>query len=440
MADRRSFLRAAMVGGGAALLSGGLAAGHASRVAAGAPSDAMTFFDEPNLNQQFQFALGEAGYGVAELGELLTVVNTVRQKGESYQSYYDAFTAMAAMVSRQGDASAAKGDTVSARWSYLRAAQYLAQALFFVLGTNDPTRAHEAATYAAMQDKWNTATTLFTPPFERVAIPYENTTLPGYLLKPDASNEPRPIVILNNGSDAQNVDLFAFGGAAAIERGYNALIFEGPGQGSMLFERNIPFRPDWEAVVTPVVDFLIARPDVDPARIAIVGWSFAGELVPRAAAFEHRLAAVAVDPGVVDAFKVWTIPQELIDLVNEGKREEANGAWDEALPHLPPELRFTIAKRSEIYGEHLTFYDLVKAAQQYNCTDVVHQITAPTLVMQPELEQFFPGQPQQLYDLLTAPKTLVTFTVAEGAQFHCEPMAPQRRNQVLFDWLAETLA
>ena len=92
--------------------------------------------------------------------------------------------------------------------------------------------------------------------------------------------------------------MYAFGGAAALERGYHALIFEGPGQGSMLFERQIPFRPDWENVITPVVDYLRSRPDVDPARIALTGWSLGGELAIRAAAFEHRLAAVVADPGI----------------------------------------------------------------------------------------------------------------------------------------------
>ena len=85
------------------------------------------------------------------------------------------------------------------------------------------------------------------------------------------------------------------------------------------------------------------------------------------------------------------------------------------------------------------FYDLVKTLQRYTCRDVAGQITTPTLVMAPELEQFWPGQSQELYGLLTAPKTLARFTVAQGAQFHDEPMAPQHRNAVLFDWMSETL-
>jgi hypothetical protein len=96
---------------------------------------------------------------------------------------------------------------------------------------------------------------LFSPRFERLSIPYGGPVpLRAYLLTPDDRSRRRPTVILNNGSDAQNIDLYAFGGAAALARGYNALIFEGPGQGSLLFEHNVPIIPDWQNVVTRVVD------------------------------------------------------------------------------------------------------------------------------------------------------------------------------------------
>ena len=102
-------------------------------------------------------------------------------------------------------------------------------------------------------------------------------------------------MILNNGNDAQNVDRYAWGGAAAIERGWNALIFEGPGQGSVWFERGIPFRPDWEHVITPVVDYLRARPEVDPERIAAIGWSQGGELIARLDAGPQHPAVPAAE-------------------------------------------------------------------------------------------------------------------------------------------------
>ena len=61
-------------------------------------------------------------------------------------------------------------------------------------------------------------------------------------------------------------------------------------------------RPDWENVVTPVLDYALSRPDVDPARVALIGLSLGAHLAPRAASAEHRLAACIADCGSYDLF------------------------------------------------------------------------------------------------------------------------------------------
>lgn len=76
-----------------------------------------------------------------------------------------------------------------------------------------------------------------------------------------------------------------------VERGYHVLTFDGPGQPAALHLDGLVFRPDWENVVSPVLDWLLARPEVDPARVSLLGVSMDGLLAPHAAAFEHRLAA-----------------------------------------------------------------------------------------------------------------------------------------------------
>jgi len=76
---------------------------------------------------------------------------------------------------------------------------------------------------------------------------------------------------VGGGSDGPVTGLWPGLGAPALARGYNALVFDGPGQQSMLFERHVPFRPDWEHVITPVVDILEKRPEVDAGRVALAG-------------------------------------------------------------------------------------------------------------------------------------------------------------------------
>src|SRR5439155_8519888 len=75
-----------------------------------------------------------------------------------------------------------------------------------------------------------------------------------------------------------------------------------------------------------------------------------------------------------------------------GSCQERTYAWIPAWSTTPgsPQTRFTIAKRSEIFGRR-DFFDLIKDMQQFNCSDVVGRIRAPTLVMETELEQFYPN-------------------------------------------------
>jgi hypothetical protein len=68
-------------------------------------------------------------------------------------------------------------------------------------------------------------------------------------------------------------------------------------------------------------------------------------------------------------------------------------------------------------------------------------VTSPALVTSYELDEFVGGQAEAVFRLLgDIPRELHTFTVAQGAEYHDAPMAPQTRNQVVFDWLDETLS
>jgi len=464
--SRRSLLRSGAISGGAvALLAAGAfgTAGAAKASASGPATSTATspqlpgLFTLPDLDFDTLFAFGGIGYGSAEFGELVGAVNAVNAAGASYQGYYDTFLALAQGTDAQAGQDLAAGHTASARSGYLRAASYYDLCLYFILATSQ--RAREADAYAAMQRCWHLASQLSDPPFEPVRVPYGDSWLPGYLLKPDSRPVRRPTVILTNGEDAQNVRLWAYGGAAALERGYNALIFEGPGQGSMLFQRQVPFRFDWENVITPVVDYLRSRPDVDPGRIVLNGSSLGGELVIRAAAFEHRLAAVAADPGFLSVWESWADKEpKITGLFSAGySKDQINAIWQQDfVPSITadPGSQFDIMKTVEGYGPQYMLaaragqvftdlYDLGTTLMKFTVADVAAKVTAPTLVTTYENDDLVvPAENQGpvVYSLLTSPKTQYTFTAAQGADQHCAPMAPQTRNQAVYDWIDTVLS
>src|SRR3712207_2138899 len=87
---------------------------------------------------------------------------------------------------------------------------------------------------------------LMTPPVEPVEIPFEEgTTFPAYFCRVDDSGRPRPTLVCTNGYDSTINEMYVTF-AGALSRGYNLLLFDGPGQGRPLIKQGIVVRPDWE--------------------------------------------------------------------------------------------------------------------------------------------------------------------------------------------------
>jgi alpha-beta hydrolase superfamily lysophospholipase len=88
------------------------------------------------------------------------------------------------------------------------------------------------------------------------------------------------VILHIGGYDGTAEELYASAGPA-LERGYAFAAVDGPGQGSVLYDQRVPMRPDWEHVLPRMVDTLITWPEVDAAKIVLVGRSFGGSLAPR---------------------------------------------------------------------------------------------------------------------------------------------------------------
>jgi len=404
------------------------------------PAPYVQLFEAPELNYQALFLLGSAGV-CSEMGEALTAVDQANQSGGDAAAFFTAFQALAASTA----ASAQGPGQATARARYLRAAKYYSEALYTVYAS--PTPGAEAAVYQAMNQAWTAAAGQANPAWEKIAIPYEGGTLPGWLLTPPGPTVARPTVIITNGSDGQNADIVAYGPLEAVQRGYNAVLYDGPGQGESFFVHNLPFRPDWEKVVTPLVDYLLTRPEVDPMRIALTGWSMGGDLVARAAAFEPRLAAVVSDGGV---YSPWlAFPEELREIAEAGDKDTVNGIWlEDVLPAIGPVESFALKKRFSIFSAEAQaqaragqvptdFFTLSNIVKSFDISSILGQITQPYLVLDYEGEAFYPGQAQVLFNALAGPKDFHLFS--GGARYHCAPMTPNLRNEVVFDWLDSTL-
>ena len=160
--------------------------------------------------------------------------------------------------------------------------------------------------------------------------------------------------------------------------------------------------------------------------------------MPRALAFEKRIAAAIADPGVVDVSSSWTatLPPPMLQLLKAGQKDEFDSYMARMLD---PAMKNSLVFRMRPYGTS-SYYEAFKATMAYDLTPVADRIECPMLITAPANEAFWPGQSQRLYDLLKGPKTLVPFTVADGADLHCEPKGLGLRELRIFNWLDKTLA
>ncbi len=391
------------------------------------------FYDDEGMNFAVLLGLGFAYANLADVGETLATIERIPEgDGEAWIAEW---STLAGRLASQAE-DAVRGDhPVTARSQFLRASTYYDLASSMSPGSKDPSR------YTTLWERhrvcWDRAVVLFDSPVERIEIPYDHTVLAGYLFRPRASG-PRPTVILNNGSDGPVSSQWSLGGRAATERGWNAITFDGPGQGAALHRQGLYFRHDWESVITPVVDFLVKRDDVLEDKIALQGISQAGYWAPRAAAFEHRLAALVADPGVMSVASSWErhLPPEMVEMLDQGNKE----VFDALMGADPdPNRRAMLAWRMAPYGLTSLFDTYLAARKMTLDTETVARIECPTLVLDPDHEQFWPGQSEQFYDALRCRKKLARFTVAEGADWHCEPAAQSLRDERVFDFLEDVL-
>ncbi len=149
----------------------------------------------------------------------------------------------------------------------------------------------------------------FDPPLEVVHIPFEGKTITGYLRLPKNASGPVPLVLAIYGLDSRKEDLTQnFSGILAFGVGYLAV--DGPGTG----QAPIQVSETADRMLSRVIDYIEARPEVDKSRIAVHGVSWGAYWATKLSIVEHaRLRAVtAQSPAIHEFFQREFIEGKLV--------------------------------------------------------------------------------------------------------------------------------
>jgi Esterase FrsA-like len=401
-----------------------------------ANSTVQFIFKHPQYSFQLLRAIAAANGEAADIGECLAAAQAIREGND--ESWYNEWFQLAKRMELLANSHRKKGHLESARTSFLRASNYYRTAEFFLhINPQDPRLVD---TWEKSRESFREAAKLSKNTIKEVRIPFENTTLPGYFCFSSDDESPKPLVIIQTGFDGTAEELYYQMGRAGISRGYNCLLFEGPGQGEMIREQFTPFRSNWESVITPVVDFALKHKQVDKNRLALIGISFGGYLVPRALAFEKRIKLAIANGGVYDFHQVC---------MREGLAEMEKGLDD---PKICKEIDSDIleAMKADVglrwgFGNGMfTFQaatpsEWLKMTRSYHVKDVVKDIKTKMLIIDSDRDEDMPGQSRLLYEHLQCPKEFMLFTSQEGAGEHCQIGAYAYSNERIFNWLDENI-
>lgn len=292
-----------------------------------------------------------------------------------------------------------RGSLISAADAYVRAAlcHHFGKFVFF-----DDMEQHRRAD-AATHGNYRKAIAHLDPPADRVSIPYGKTALPGYLRRPPGVTRP-PVALIVCGLDSVKEEMNSFE-PLFHRRSIATLTIDGPGQGE---SEALPIEPEFEKVMSAVLDWLEKRSDVDGRRVATVGVSLGGYYVARAAAFEKRLRGAVPVGGPYDF-----------------------GAHFDHVPSLTQEA-FRIRSHSP---------DLAaakKAAARLDLTGVAEKITVPMLVIFGRQDRLIPpAQAERLFHEIASPdKQLAMYPDGN----HVVNNMPWAWRPLAADWMRERLA
>jgi dipeptidyl aminopeptidase/acylaminoacyl peptidase len=366
-------------------------------------------------SQGMMFGIEMQTWGAAAIGEIDQIGQRLKNHVGDNEKWWTEWIAMARRIEGFGDAAEKDGRSLTAGSYYLRAAIYYFCGERFIAPSD-----RKRDTYRDCLRCFRLGIARRYPQIERVEVPYEGTTLPAWLFKADVAG-PAPAVVMFDGLDNAKEMSVLFGGVEIASRGIHVLAIDGPGQGEALRLQDIPSRYDYEVPAAAAYDYVARRPEIDPARVAVMGFSMGGYYAPRAAAMDPRFAACVAWGGHWDYHESWVRRRRIME----------SGGTKLSAP--PFQLPWVLGKPD--------MDACMKKLEDYRLTGIAEKMRCPFYCIHGENDNIVPLEfAQQLYDAIgSKDKTLTVLSAHDGGSDHCQEDNRQVGVNLVADWLAARL-
>lgn len=389
-------------------------------------------FNDGEMDFQLLRQLGSATYGGAAIGEILSLVPKI--SGETADEWVTEFTILANNQQQDAQMRLLNGHLISAREQFLKACNSFRAAEYYT-HSNSPTHRE-----LGLKSRDNFLEYLKLSEYGNIVsfIEYNGLQLPYYLITPTKEVITRKTIIIISGFDGTLEESFIQFGLAGLARGYNVVCFAGPGQMDSLRFNQTHFEPDFDKPVSCLIDILSNYPQIDVNQLAVMGISFGGYFATRAACYEPRIKALIANSPIIN-LKRYVLGFSVQD-DNEIRDDEDFSYSDiHLIPDevMPPSLKELTANLLLRFGNK-SMKQTVNYLDEFNITEHIDQINCPTLALigTGEGEEPF-RQYRDFLAKLRCVSSAYQFTLADGADTHCQVANLGFSNCVAYDWLDE---
>ncbi|MFH2124604.1 MAG: alpha/beta hydrolase [Pseudomonadota bacterium] len=393
-------------------------------------------FENSEMDFQLIRQLGSCATGGASIGQCLNLASKINNG--SPKSWVEEFANLACQQEAEAQQRLTKGHKISGGELYLMACNNYRAAEYYSSCTDPRHRQLGLFSRQCFLKAIDNLTYHLVIP----QIVLGEHTLPVYFFTPTEQTQDEKTLLIVSGFDGSMEEEFMARGIAALQRGYNVLLFAGPGQmDSYRFTPGSSFIPDFERVLKPVLDWLVTRKEVDQKRIALLGISFGGYFATRAAAHEPRISALIANSPIIDlhsymaafaGFDPALMPDEEDFTVND-------------LPEMPDAI---MDEQMKLMSENLitrfgrgSMKKTFQFMREFQVSDKLRDIKCPSLALVGAGEGEEPEKQLQAFAQGAGGKVdTFRFTAAQGADSHCQVGNLSYSAGIVLDWLDEHFA
>ena len=264
--------------------------------------------------------LKSCGLGVA------SDMAAVRQRVKKFSDIVSAFESVGRKRETQASKAESRGDIAVARDNYFIAAQCYGQAMWPIYENNDLLRSLNEKKRAVYSKYMRFAD----HHVEWVEIPYRGKTLPAVFHLPPGYQPgvKTSVVVMVPGMDGFKEKYVSLYGDSLMDRGIAVLAVDGPGYWESPVRGLYIDVPGWQETGKNVMNWLVARPEVDASKIGIVGSSYGSFFSAIMLSDEHRYSFCTVhgtcyEPGGETIFNTASVTFKKRFMFMSGITDEA---------------------------------------------------------------------------------------------------------------------